>query len=111
MAIEWRRQMPVKKKPDSISRRSFLKQGVSGCAGVLVANELLSAEAKGNEAEKDSGATMIGVPFGPRERVRLGIVGVGGRGSSLLKDLLAVENVEVKAICDLVPEKVAHAQK
>ena len=54
---------------------------------------------------------MIGVPFEARERVRLGIIGVGGRGTSLLRDLLAVENVEVKAICDLVPEKVARAQK
>jgi hypothetical protein len=54
---------------------------------------------------------MIGVPFDARERVRLGIIGVGGRGTSLLQDLLAVENVEVKAICDLVPEKVARAQK
>ena len=54
---------------------------------------------------------MIGVPFEARERVRLGIIGVGGRGTSLLQDLLAIENVEVKAICDLVPEKVARAQK
>ncbi len=29
----------------------------------------------------------------------------------MLQDLLAIENVEVKAICDLVPEKVARAQK
>ncbi len=60
--------MPVEKEPDSISRRSFLKQSVSGCAGVLVAKELLSAEArgaaKGNEAKKDSGTAMIEVPFG-----------------------------------------------
>jgi predicted dehydrogenase len=107
--------MPVEKEPDSISRRSFLKQSVSGCAGVLVAKELLTAEARGaatgNEAKKASGASMIDVPFGARERVRLGIIGVGGRGSSLVRDLLAVENVEVKAICDLVPEKVARAQK
>lgn len=107
--------MPVEKEPDNISRRSFLKQGVSGCAGVLVAKELLSPEARGaakeKDAKKDSGATMIDVPFAARERVRLGIIGVGGRGTSLLRDLLAVENVEVKAICDLVPEKVARAQK
>ena len=31
---------------------------------------------------------MIGVPFEARERVRLGIIGVGGRGTSLLRDLL-----------------------
>jgi len=29
----------------------------------------------------------------------------------LLHDLLGVDNVEIKAVCDLVPEKVEHAQK
>src|SRR5215470_6355820 len=107
--------MRIEKKPNSISRRSFLKKSVAGSAGVLVANGLLNAdaraEAKGDRAKKHSGATMMEVSFAARERVRLGIIGVGGRGSSLVRDLLAVENVEVKAICDLVPEKVAHAQK
>ena len=54
---------------------------------------------------------MTGIPLEAREQVRMGIIGVGGRGTSLLQDLLAIENVEVKAICDLVPEKVARAQK
>jgi len=107
--------MRIEKQTNNISRRNFLKQSVAGSAGVLVANELLSAEAgaetKGDRGKKHSSATMMDVPFGARERVRLGIIGVGGRGSSLVRDLLAVENVEVKAICDLVPEKVEHAQK
>src|SRR5437763_3034923 len=107
--------MPIDKEPHHISRRSFLRQSVSGCAGALVANELLGSDATGqpkkDEPKKDSGKTTMEVPFGPKERVRLGIIGVGGRGSSLLRDLLAVENVELKAICDLVPEKVARAQK
>jgi len=107
--------MPIEKGPQGVSRRSFLKQSVAGSAGVLVTNELLRAEARDAEkrgtANKHSGATMMEVPFAARERVRLGIIGVGGRGSSLVRDLLAVENVEVKAICDLVPEKVARAQK
>ncbi len=30
---------------------------------------------------------------------------------SLLQDLLAIENVQVKAICDLVPEKVREGAK
>jgi hypothetical protein len=105
----------MEKEHGSISRRSFLKQSVAGGAGVLVADRLLSAEArveaKGVRAATNSGAPMMDVPFEARERVRLGIIGVGGRGSSLVRDLVAVENVEVKAICDLVPEKVARAQK
>jgi len=48
---------------------------------------------------------MTGIPFEASEQVHLGIIGVGGRGTSLLQDLLAIEKVEVKAICDLVPGK------
>src|SRR5436189_3686645 len=105
-----RTQMPTEEESRNISRRSFMKRSVAGGAGLLVASDILSNELVA-EAKKSGGGTMMGVAFEPRERVRLGIIGVGGRGSSLLKDLLAVENVEIKAICDLVPEKVAHAQK
>ena len=112
--------MPADKELNDISRRSFVKRTAIGGAGLLIATDLLgcdlnagipeSAKTKTN-AKTTTNSTMIGVPFEARERVRLGIIGVGGRGSSLLQDLLAVENVEVKAICDLVPEKVAKAQK
>jgi predicted dehydrogenase len=44
--------------------------------------------------------TMKGVPFDRYEVVRIGIVGVGGRGTSLLKDLLAVEGTQIVAIYD-----------
>ena len=85
-------------------------RGAMGGAGLVLATEIFSPQPS-DAAPKSTGATMIGVPFEARERVRLGIIGVGGRGTSLLRDLLTVENVEIKAICDLVPEKVEHAQK
>jgi len=94
----------------SVSRRSFLVRTAMGGAGLVVANDILKDNLFA-ATPKSSGATMIGVPFEAHERVRLGIIGVGGRGTSLLRDLLAVDGVDVKAICDLVPEKVAHAQK
>ena len=106
--------MSIEEESKEISRRNFLKRTAIGSAGLVVVNDILSPELNADakqEANKNVSATMMGVPFEPRERVRLGIIGVGGRGSSLLRDLLAVENVEIKAICDLVPEKVAHAQK
>ena len=81
-----------------------------GGAGLVLANDILNSNVLA-AAPKGAPATMIGVPFEAKERVRLGIIGVGGRGTSLLRDLLVVENVDVKAICDLVPEKVEHAQK
>jgi predicted dehydrogenase len=99
------------KDPQEISRRSFLKRTAIGGAGLVVATDILDPDLLAAENPKSSNSTMIGVPFDARAQVRLGIIGVGGRGTSLLKDLLAVENVEIKAICDLVPEKVARAQK
>ena len=48
--------------------------------------------------------------FEPRENVRIGIIGVGGRGTGMLSNFLAIEHVQVNAICDLVKEKTLHAQ-
>jgi hypothetical protein len=102
--------VPTDKESKDISRRSFIARTAVGGAGLLIANDLLRPELAAL-TPKTANATMMGIPFEATTRVRLGIIGVGGRGTSLLEDLLAVENVEVKAICDLVPEKVARAQK
>ena len=103
--------MPNKEKETKdISRRSFVQRTAMGGAGLLVATDILKSNLAA-ETPASKGSTMIGVPFEARERVRLGFIGVGGRGTSLLGELLEVENVDIKAICDVVPEKVAHAQK
>src|ERR1700723_3843514 len=98
------------KECKDISRRSFIGRTAIGGAGLLIATDILRPELA-TAAPKTANSTMMGVPFEGTGRVRLGIIGVGGRGTNLLEDLLAIENVEVKAICDLVPEKVARAQK
>lgn len=53
---------------------------------------------------------MIGVPFPRLDRVRIGLIGVGGRGQSLLSNLLAIDGVELKAICDIVPARLQESQ-
>jgi len=40
------------------------------------------------------------------ERVRIGFVGVGGMGSHHVRNLLRIEGAEIRAVCDIVPEKV-----
>ena len=50
-------------------------------------------------------ATMAGVKFEPRETVRLGLVGTGGRGSGLLGMFSLLPGVQITALCDIVPEK------
>lgn len=44
----------------------------------------------------------------PLDRVRVGFVGVGGMGSVHVENLLALEGVELRAICDI---REAHAQR
>ena len=52
---------------------------------------------------------MLGVPFAKHETVRIGIVGTGLRGRSVLGELLAIEGVRITALCDIAPEKAERA--
>jgi predicted dehydrogenase len=54
---------------------------------------------------------MLGVPFEPRDTVRIGIVGTGLRGRSMLREWLGVPNVRITALCDIVPEKVEQSRQ
>lgn len=53
---------------------------------------------------------MIGVPFQPVMTARLGIIGVGARGGGLLRNFLAVDNVQIGAVCDLAEDRIARAR-
>jgi len=75
-------------------RRQFLKQVAAAGAGATLA----SAAVPERTAE-------------PMETVRIGFVGVGGRGRGDLRNLLKCEGVEVRAICDIVEASVVRAQK
>ncbi|MGE3617344.1 MAG: Gfo/Idh/MocA family protein [Gemmatimonadales bacterium] len=47
----------------------------------------------------------------PMERVRVGFVGVGGQGGTHVENLLAIDGVDLKAVCDIRPERVTWAQE
>ena len=87
---------------DGLSRREFLRLG-----GVTEVG--LSTASMYSEAPKTSAASMIGVPFAAVKEPRIGLIGTGGRGTSLLENLLAAD-VKVVALCDVVREKAEHAQ-
>jgi predicted dehydrogenase len=89
----------------SLSRRGFLQAGAASAIALGLSPNNATA---GTSAAHTHARTMMGVAFEAKEP-RLGIIGVGGRGTSLLEDLLAA-NAQVRAICDVVPEKAKHAQ-
>jgi predicted dehydrogenase len=55
--------------------------------------------------------TMKNVPFERHDVVRIGMIGVGGRGTSLLKDLLAVVDTRIVAVYDRDAGAVQRAQR
>ncbi len=56
------------------------------------------------------GAVMARSLSGPEKPVRIGFVGVGSRGTGLVKILLDVPGVEIPAICDINEEHLKNAQ-
>jgi predicted dehydrogenase len=88
------------------SRRDFLKAGAAAGLGAAVAG--LGLEAR-TSALPGEGRTQFTAP--PVPTVRVGFVGVGGMGSAHFQNLLNIDGVEMKAVCDIVPAKVERAQK
>ena len=73
-----------------------------------IGNTAAEALALVNATPPSQGATMRGVPFEKRDLVRIGFIGVGGRGRSQVNEVLAVEGARITAISDL---RDAHAQQ
>lgn len=86
---------------DDLSRRDFLRIG--GLTAVGMSMPTLQAE-----SSKPDAPSMIDMPFTPVDP-KMGIIGTGGRGTSLLENLLAAD-VKILALCDVVREKAEHAQ-
>jgi predicted dehydrogenase len=87
-----------------LSRREILQ--AAGAASASMALPSMSfAEDPSTQAN-----TMHGVPFEKYTTVKVGFIGIGGRGQGLLQDLLNTEGVQVLAICDIDPKRLAQAQ-
>ncbi len=54
---------------------------------------------------------MSGYAAPKLDRVRIGIIGLGHRGPSHLETMRHIEGVEIRALCDLLPERAGAANK
>lgn len=48
---------------------------------------------------------MAGYGAPPVDKVRVAVIGLGQRGPAHVRNLMRIENVEIRALCDLIPEK------
>src|SRR6266567_6178621 len=62
-------------------------------------------------ARSQSGTKLMAdVAFQPKETIRIGVIGTGGRGGSLIDNFAAVQGVQITALCDTVKDKVLKQQ-
>ncbi len=83
-------------KSRRISRRGFLEMGVAGATSLVTSRGPVAAPA-------------VGKPEGPSNRLGVGFVGIGGRGSHLLSIALTCRSIDVAAVCDIDPGRLRAA--
>jgi predicted dehydrogenase len=98
------------------NRRQFLKTSTTVGLGAALGGIRLTASASPRPSEglgsqpKSDAANEINLP--PIEKVRIGIIGMGGRGNGLLSNFLNMkDDVEIRAVCDIYPKRAEAAQK
>ena len=92
------------------SRRDILKIGTAG--GIITALGGLSlAGCSEGAAKLGLGPARSAFRTAPLDTVKVGFVGVGIQGTGHLTNFLNIDNVQVKAICDILPDKLDRALK
>jgi Glycosyl hydrolase 109, C-terminal domain/Oxidoreductase family, NAD-binding Rossmann fold len=86
-----------------MERREFIKLGTTAIAASALAARDAAAQAQ------PSAGTGLAAP--PIPTVRIGYVGVGGQGSSHVRNLLKIKGCQVTAVCDIRPERTDWATK
>ncbi len=91
----------------SSSRRDFLKTSLMTGAAIGLSNiPTLGSDFSSFAVQKAKNKNVVGLTCEPIEKVRIGFIGLGMRGPGAVERMLHIEGVEIKALCDLIPERV-----
>ncbi len=96
---------------DSFSRREFLTVAAAGTGLGMTSMAGATGPSPVSPPRRPSQQSVFGLKTPPLSTVRVGFIGIGSRGSGLLDNLLNIEGVAIKAVCDLVPERVKGIQQ
>ncbi|GAH60401.1 unnamed protein product, partial [marine sediment metagenome] len=81
---------------EKTTRRGFLKNSTVAAASVA-----LGLNATAPRGVPFGSTPRIQSALGANERIRVGFIGVGNRGTQLLNGFLKQDDVEVAALCDV----------
>lgn len=87
------------------SRRNFIKKSGTALTGWSMMPSSTPFFSHTTENVK-SEFNMSGYAAPILDTVRIGFIGIGNRGMSAVKRMCKIEGVEIKALCDLRPERV-----
>ena len=87
-------------RKQSVPRRQFLRRGIAAVGAALVAPHVLPASALGK-----------GGVVAPSDQIRLGAMGIGGRGGYVFGCMLREPDVRCVAVCDVQAPRRARAKQ
>lgn len=101
------------------SRRKFIKTALASGAAIGFSSIPILAENKEGRIEitdsvfeqNKKSINVVGLACEPLEKVRIGFIGLGMRGPDAVDRMMKIEGVEIKALCDLIPERVKSVQE
>ncbi len=107
-------------KNDNNSRRNFLRKAALGAAalGLAPISGVMAGIQEENTPNEESqqglvspakGKSVMGLRCAPLTTVRIGLIGLGMRGSEAVRRLIQIEGVEIKALSDRVPANMKDA--
>lgn len=87
-------------------RRGFIKKSAQAGLGIAFGNLAFSGKAE------EVLPALNNYPFKPAklDKVRIGMVGVGGMGTSHVSNFLKIKGCEIVAVCDIIEDRVIRAQ-
>ncbi len=78
----------MKKHESNITRRDFLQRSTRAAAGLTLGLGAI-------------GSPVVRPVLGANDKIRVGFVGIGNRGTKLLKSFMSFDDVEVAGLCDV----------
>ncbi len=109
MSVKRKLAFSHKTKTMSTSRRKFLRNITLG-AGALTTGIDSVSQPSGPHLQP-AGFNMSGYAAPKIETVRIGVIGLGQRGSDAVARLSYIDGAEIVALCDKYPDRVEKAQQ